>query len=198
MAESPLLDIRFDERGASAVIHYGGSRMRRVSTSLVAITLFSVGSSGCGGSPLSESARSVRIGKEIPHPGCRELGMITGSGGGGGYTSAERKMNKAQDQLRQKTDRLGGDYAAMDIVAMGGGRITISGRAFDCSEHRPIPVEVMSSGGDAAAPSPAAQANGASGNSPEERLQRLERLKADGIITDEEYTQKRREIIDAM
>jgi hypothetical protein len=160
---------------------------------------------GCG-TPMRESAKRIRVGKEIPHPGCRELGPIIGTGGGGGYTSSETKMNTAQNKLRMRTEDLGGDYAVMDAVGGDVRGLTITGRAFDCSRAAPqqvVPVAVVGTAqGGESAPANALTAEGTADAttslSVKERLERLEKLKADGLISQEEFAAKRRAILDEL
>jgi len=121
--------------------------------------------------------KRVEIGRLLPHAGCRELAQVTGSGGGGIWTSSATKTEKAYDEIRSSTRTLGGDYALIDLVAGDARGITITAHAYDCS---------------VAPPAPAAGA----GASVDERLRRLDQLKRDGLITPDEYATKRRAILD--
>src|ERR1700759_3502958 len=83
-------------------------------------------------SGVTEQGERVRIGKLDPTSGCKELGVVYGSGGGGGYTSTKAKTRSAQNELRNKTAELGGNYVAMDVATSGVNSLTLSGRAFLC------------------------------------------------------------------
>jgi len=131
----------------------------------------------------------VKVGRTLPHRGCRELGMIWGTGRGWGQNS-EEKMQGAYEELMSSTRSVGGDYALIDAVGGDARGITISGHAYDCSASPPkeddAPVVVV----------PASDAKPAA--SVEERLRRLEELKAKGLITPEEYATRRRVIVDGL
>ncbi|MFW2387984.1 MAG: DUF4156 domain-containing protein [Polyangiales bacterium] len=127
------------------------------------------------------------MGKSVPHDGCRELGPVTGKGGGGDYTRTSRKLEKAQLQLRTKAAAMGGDFVVMDIAAHDYIAVTITGRAFDCSQA------------PAAAPVPVTIVEAPSAEKPvEERLRKLDELKASGLISDEEYAERRQAILDSI
>jgi hypothetical protein len=76
--------------------------------------------------PRSESAHD-------PPAACTDLGTVFGSGGGGAYTTAEQKLRGAQNELRNKTAKAGGNYVTMDVVGGDIAGLSISGRAFRCS-----------------------------------------------------------------
>ena len=128
----------------------------------------------------------MRVGKAPPFEGCRELGIVMGSGGGGAYTGSKDKLESAMNELRNSTAEKGGDFVVMDSSAGDINGITMSGRAFDCSHaprRQPVAVQVVGS----AAPAPSA--------SPEDRLRRLDDLRDKGLITPEEYAKRRQEIL---
>lgn len=101
-------------------------------------------------------------------------------------------MESAQNKLRMATEDLGGDYAAMDVVATDLRGITISGRAFDCrAAPAPLPVTVVHTSGSSAPDAP----SDTRPPTADERLQRLQKLRDDGLITEEEYVTKRQAII---
>lgn len=160
--------------------------------------------------PLSSAGSTVHLSKSVPHLGCRELGVISGSGGGAGYTSSKMKMESAQNELRNETARLGGDLAVMDVVGSDVGGITITGRAYDCSAgppQDPVPVRVVaeaeapkatpeSSGGESAPEAPSEPAPEAP--DVETRLKTLDGLRDKGLISDEEYATRRAAILDSI
>lgn len=123
----------------------------------------------------------IGMGKELPHQNCQLLGNIMGTGGGGGFTTTEMKMNDAQDELREKTHTLGGNYVLTDNTAGDAFGISISGRAFRCD-----------------APPAAAPVQEPTQNSPEERLKKLDELHDKQLITDQEYQERRQEIINSI
>jgi len=142
--------------------------------------------------PPPSAPKVVQVGRQLPHTACRPLGIIMGSGGGWNWTKTETKMQHAYEQLMESTRTLGGDYALIDVVGTDDRGLTISGNAYDCSRPPPAeaeaPVVVVPASESA---KPAA--------SVEERLRRLEELmKAKGLITPEEYSTRRRVIVDGL
>jgi hypothetical protein len=127
--------------------------------------------------------KKIGIGKAPPHDNCKELGNIDGTGGGGGWTTSEMKMRDAQDELRAKADKLGGNYVVMDATGGDLSGITITGRAYACGEG--------TSGGGTAAPATDTK-------SPAERLEQLKALHDKGLITDAEYDKQRQEILQSL
>jgi hypothetical protein len=167
---------------------------------LASATALGASSVGCL-SGVTEQGERVRIGKLDPTSGCKELGVVYGSGGGGGYTSTEAKTRSAQNELRNKTAELGGNYVAMDVATSGVNSLTLSGRAFLCEDGRPDNVAAA----PAPAPLPPSPAAAASADpaspttptivSPAERLAKLKELLDKGVITQAEYDQRRKEIV---
>lgn len=124
---------------------------------------------------------SIGLGKELPHQNCQLLGNIMGTGGGGGFTTTDMKMNDAQDELRQKTHALSGNYVLTDNTASDAFGISITGRAYRCD----------------AAPAASAPSEN-SEKSAEERLKKLDELHESKLITDQEYQERRQEIINTL
>jgi hypothetical protein len=148
----------------------------------------------------------VRVEKGVPQGfRCKELGIVYGSGGGGAYTSAESKLQDAQTELRNKTAQLGGNYVIMDASAGDITSISMSGRALSCEEESEAPpdaVPVKAAAPEQAAqptatPAPAASAT-APTPTPEQRIRSLDDLHQKGLITDAEYQQRRKEILDSI
>ena len=132
---------------------------------------------------------AVKVGRILPHGGCRDLGMISGTGRSW-WPSTEERMQDAYAQLMASTRSLGGDYALIDAVVGGAHDLTISGHAYDCAQQASAEVEAPTVVVPASEGKPAA--------SVEERLRRLEELKAKGLITPEEYATRRRVIVDGL
>jgi hypothetical protein len=132
-----------------------------------------------GGPAAPPPAKAVKVGRMLPHRGCRELGQIWGTGRGY-WPSSEERMQDAYAELMSSTRSLGGDYALIDAVAGTDRSMTISGQAYDCSQ--PPPAEAASKPTE----------------SVEERLLRLEQLKTKGLITPDEYATRRRAILDGL
>jgi len=93
-------------------------------------------------------------------------------------------MQTAYGDLRKAARAVGGNYALIDVVAGDSRGITISAHAYDCAQTAPAVTTSTPPAG--------------AGPSPEERLRRLDKLKQDGLITPDEYTAKRRAILDAL
>lgn len=148
---------------------------------------------GCG-SELTAAGANVKVGKGAPEGHkCRELGIVYGSGGGGGYTGTQAKLEWAQNELRNKTAELGGNFVIMDASSGDAAGISISGRALSCTEAPPEAVPVrITSGSEQNAEPIAAPA------SPEERLRKLDDLHQKGLVSDEEHQKRRKEIIDSL
>jgi hypothetical protein len=162
---------------------------------------------GCG-AELTAAGAQVQVGKGAPErTQCRELGIVYGSGGGGGYTSAQDKLQWAQNELRNKTAELGGNFVIFDASAGDVSGISMSGRALKCNESesesveedaprertKPKPenaVAVAAPASPSAAPAPAA--------TPEQRLRVLDDLHQKGLVTEPEYQQRRKEILDSI
>ncbi len=159
--------------------------MKRTCVAVASLILLS----GCG-TKLSAGGRDVRVAKSA-HSNCEELDVVYGSGGGGGYTSSEQKMESAQNELRNKTAKLGGNLVVMDAAGGDAAGFTLSGRAFKCGDEEPTPVRVVDASSEPDAPRE-------EGPSHEERLTKLKKLLDDGHITQEEYDSKRQAILDSI
>lgn len=166
---------------------------------LLALGSLTVLLTGCG-SELTAAGSMVRVGRSLPHPYCREVGMVMGSAGGGAYTSGEYKMENAQIRLRNRAGELGANYVVMDVAGSDIASMTISGRAFVCGPPPPgAPVVANPTPPFAApvpAPPPAAQP--AAAPSAEERLRKLKALADQGLITPQEYEQRKKEILQSL
>jgi Domain of unknown function (DUF4156)/Short C-terminal domain len=148
-------------------------------------------SAGCY-SDLSASGAAVRIGKLEPL-GCRELGTVYGSGGGGPYTSSQTKLESAQNELRNQTAGKGGNYVVMDVSSADQRGLTLSGRAFQCADREMVADRAPPPPPPQAAPPNAAPAPPTA--TPEERLAKLKELLDKKLITQEEYDKRRAEIV---
>lgn len=150
---------------------------RRLLLSLVPLLL-----AACGPltSELSDAGSRVRTGKIPPHDGCRELGIVMGSGGGGGWTDTESKMTTAQNEIRNRAAELGGNFVAYDAAGSDVNGVTLTGHAFRCTD---APSQRRAAA--ASAPQP----------SIEERLLKLDELHQKGLISDEERATRRAEIL---
>ena len=142
---------------------------------------------GCA-TELTAAGQDVRLGKAEPGNQCRELGIVQGSGGGGMYTSSGDKMQWAQNDLRNHTAEVGGNYVAMDVAGSDVRSLTLSGRAFACPPGGAAPAAPAAT---PAAPAPAVA-------SPEERLRKLQELRDKGLITEQEYATRRKEILQSL
>jgi hypothetical protein len=173
--------------------------VRRV---LAAVTgAFVFGVCACG-AELNSHGATVRIGKSAPAGlRCHDLGIVYGSGSGGGYTSAEDKLQSAQNELRNKTAALGGNFVVMDASAGDVAGISISGHALRCEEG-PAPDHAMPVGKQreefAAAPAPQPAPPPAAPPSAEQRLRTLDDLHQKNLVTEDEYQRRRKEIIDSL
>jgi hypothetical protein len=143
---------------------------------------------GCA--TLTSQGAAVQIGKSAPNPSCRPLGVVYGSGGGGDYTSAEQKLRSAQIELRNKTAEMGGNFVEMDVTAGDGSSVSISGQAYKCAT-------LSGRTARAASPTPASVAPDG-GLTVEDRLTRLKSLLQQGLITQAEHDQRRREILQSL
>jgi hypothetical protein len=167
---------------------------------------------------LKPGADAVRVGKAAPEDlECKELGIVYGSGKGG-FTDTEDHLHSAQNQLRNKTAELGGNFVIMDIGASGQDMTTLSGRALWCTQRSKTdraaalsagatsaPAQAVASTSTEPAPSsptqPAASApaasNGAPAN-PEQRFRTIDELRAKGLISEDEYQQRRKAILQSL
>ena len=173
-----------------------GKSRSMIHAGLIALVCFGVVLMfGCGGSTrgLTPAGQTVGLGKVQPHAGCRELGIVMGTGGGGGYTSSESKMQMANNRIRNKTAELGGDFVVLDTSGGDLSGITLTGRAFDCSagppQSQPVPVQLVQPG-----PAPAGQPANTE-LTVEERMLQLKDLHTKGLITDAEYETRRQAIL---
>jgi hypothetical protein len=139
--------------------------------------VFPVLLAGCY-SDLSAQGNAVRIGKLEPQ-GCRELGTVYGSGGGGPYTSGETKLESAQNELRNHTAEKGGNYVVMDVASSDPRSVTLTGRAFQCAD-RPMVADRSS---EPAPPQAAPAPPPVKAATPEERLAKLKDLLDKKLIT---------------
>lgn len=169
---------------------------------LAAVTgAFVCGVCACG-SELNAHGATVRIGKSAPEGlRCHDLGIVYGSGSGGGYTSAEAKLQSAQNELRNKTAELGGNFVVMDASAGDVAGISISGHALRCEGAAPDHAMPVAKQAEefAAAPAPQpAPPPAAAPPSAEQRLRTLDDLHQKNLVTEDEYQRRRKEIIDAL
>ena len=142
---------------------------------------------GCA-SPLNANGAGVRIGKGAPEDAkCDELGVVYGTGFGM-YSGTESNIESAQNELRNKTAALGGNFVIMDVSTEDGTGVHMSGRAIRCTA-RPANSEPVA---PRSAPVQAAQ------QTPEQRIRGLDDLRQKGLITDEEYQQRRKEILESL
>jgi hypothetical protein len=146
---------------------------------------------------LTPAGSEVRVAKAA-HGNCEELDIVYGSGSGGGYTSTEAKMSSAQNELRNKTAELGGNLVVLDAAGGDINGLTISGRAFRCGDEPPTPVRVVEDDTKARTREDSGEAKADPEASAEERLQKLENLREKGLITDEEYDERRTKILDSL
>lgn len=177
------------------------------------VCVLSLGVLAMGGclAQLNAAGAGVKLSKAEPIVGCRELGLVHGSGGGAAYTSSEDKMQSAQNDIRNRAAAMGGNYVVMDVMGGDISGLTLSGRAFQCPPEQlgatgtmvaaaPVPAP----GAQAIAPNPqAAQALGEARPAPaptsaEERLVRLKELLDKGLITQPEYDGRRKEILQSL
>lgn len=147
---------------------------------LLAVLLLA--SAGCL-TDLTAAGARVQLGKVPPAAECRELGIVIGSGGGGGYTSSDMKLESALNELRNRAAERGGDFVVTDASGSDVGGIAVSGRAFDCSRAPLVTVPASNSAPSKAQPSV------------EERLRKLKDLRDKGLITPDDYDQRRRAIV---
>jgi hypothetical protein len=141
---------------------------------------------------LSTEGAGVRIGKGAPEEAvCQELGVVYGSGGGGGYTSSEDKLRSAENELRNKTAEMGGNFVIMDASGSDLSGMTMSGRALRCTARPPGAIPVARND-VARAPAPVAT------QTPEQRIRALDELHQKGLVTDDEYQQRRKEILQSL
>jgi hypothetical protein len=159
----------------------------------------------------------VKLTKEMP-VGCRELGEVYGRGGGGGYTSADRKLSVARNSLREAAAAKGGNWVVMDAINTDQMSTSIAGRVFKCplgggeppgganavaAPPEPEPeVAPEPDAAPAAEPAPTEAAPDAGGEEPtksvEERLTELKNLHDKELITDEEYEARKATILEEL
>jgi hypothetical protein len=164
--------------------------MRRVEVWVLGVVLC-----GCS-TALSPAGQRVRVGKATPHANCKELGIIYGSGSGGGYTSSESKMRSAQNELRNKTADMGGNFVVMDAAGGDVAGLTLTGRAFRCGAE-PVPT-VAANDAKSEEPTAGAPPKDEPALTPEQRLARLKDLLDKGLITQAEHDQRRQEILQSL
>jgi hypothetical protein len=82
--------------------------------------------SGCGSSP--EKMMHIKLMKSDPSTDCQMLGDVQAEGD---------DMNEAKNELRIKTDELGGDFVRLDALDISGGDAIAAGAAFKCQQPKP-------------------------------------------------------------
>lgn len=189
--------------------------MKRAVVCVLSLGLLAMG--GCL-AQLNAAGAGVKLSKAEPVVGCRELGIVHGSGGGAAYTSSEDKMQSAQNDIRNRAAAMGGNYVVMDVMGGDISGLTLSGRAFQCPPEQLVAQGAAAAPGTlvAAAPAQGAQAiqpNPQAGQalreagqerpapapaSAEERLVRLKELLDKGLITQPEYDGRRKEILQSL
>jgi len=163
--------------------------MTRTNLSLLCALLLSV--PACM-EDLTAAGQQVHMGKADPD-GCRELGRVHGSGGGGQYTSSDAKMESAENEIRNKAAEMGANYVAMDALGGDGRGMTLSGRAFQCEQLPGNGVTTSHDVTPTTAPPPPPPPPPAA--TPEQRLWKLKELLDKGLITQDEYDRRRAEIL---
>jgi len=87
--------------------------------------------SGCGSSPAKMA--HIKLMKSDPPTDCQMLGDVQAEGD---------DMNEAKNELRIKTDELGGNFVRLDALDMSGGDAIAAGAAFKCQQPKPMaPVQ---------------------------------------------------------
>jgi len=83
--------------------------------------------SGCGSSPAKMV--HIKLMKSDPPTDCQMLGDVQAEGD---------DMNEAKNELRIKTDELGGNFVRLDALDMSGGDAIAAGAAFKCQKPEPM------------------------------------------------------------
>ncbi|HEY2409115.1 MAG TPA: DUF4156 domain-containing protein [Polyangiaceae bacterium] len=181
----------------------------------------SFGAAGCV-TALKPGADAVRVGTAAPNDlECKELGIVYGSGKSD-FADTEDHLHSAQNQLRNKTADLGGNFVIMDLGASGHAMTALSGRALWCTQRSksdgpasagagamPAPIQsaaliptqpAPSTPAQPAASTPAltsAAANGAL-PTPEQRRRTIDELRGKGLLSEDEYQQRRKVILQSL
>lgn len=161
--------------------------------------------SACG-TELTNGGANVRMGTATPAGAvCDDLGVVYGSAGEADAT-AQDKLESSQNDLRNKTAALGGNFVLMDIATADDETVAISGHALSCSSGAPAgavavapaATEFSADAPAPVAPSPAGSSAAPPAPTPEQRLRALEDLRQKGLITDAEYQDRRKQVLDGI
>jgi hypothetical protein len=138
---------------------------------------------------------------------CDDLGVVYGTASRADSPgSAQDKLEDSQNDLRNKTAALGGNFVLMDMGAADEDTVAISGHALKCSSGAPAGAVAIAPAATAFSvdtPAPTTPAPGASSTTPpsqtpEQRLRVLEDLHQKGLITDAEYQDRRKRVLDGI
>ncbi|HVY30930.1 MAG TPA: DUF4156 domain-containing protein [Polyangiaceae bacterium] len=161
--------------------------------------------SACG-TELTSGGADVRIGKAAPAGAvCDDLGVVYGSAGE--PASAQDKLESSQNDLRNKTAALGGNFVLMDMGTADEDSMAISGHALKCSSGAPAGAVAVAPAATEFAtdtPAPAAPTLSVSTSTtsplptPEQRLRALDELHRKSLITDAEYQERRKQVLDSL
>lgn len=101
--------------------------------------------SACTYAELSRAGTAVRITDGAP-PGCQNLGVVIGKGGGGGglFVANESLVEYAMNDARNKASALGATHVTLSPPQLGGGKdgttsATVTGFAYRCDTPTPSP-----------------------------------------------------------
>jgi hypothetical protein len=138
---------------------------------------------------LTPAGRDVHVRTTRPF-GCTEIGTLHGTGDGGDHPASGDATDSSHSDLRNKGAEMGANYVWIDGSDLMGS--TIYARAFRC-DAAPTEAPNLSAtpaAASAGAPSPSTDA--------EERLRKLKELFDKGLITKDEYDQRRAAIVSSL
>ncbi|MBY5969125.1 DUF4156 domain-containing protein [Halomonas sp. DP5Y7-2] len=139
---------------------------------------------------MSESATFVKAADERRVTGCKFIGEVQGSSGWGNI-AASRGMDNARNEAQEEAAKLGATHIVWMNISGGYSPFAI-GRAYDCSGSESPSVRPSSTQqqGDGTLSTSAYEGSVTS------RLQKLDMLREQDIVSEEEYNLQRRRILD--
>lgn len=108
--------------------------------SIRSILVFSLVLSGCAAKALNSGAERVMLSNDKPKDSCTFVGEVIGGQGNwwtDDITSTKSLVEGSRNDMRNKAHTLGANYVhiqqiAKDTSYMGGGKIGMSGNAYNC------------------------------------------------------------------
>lgn len=155
---------------------------------------------GCG-TELTSGGANVRTGSATPTGAvCSDLGIVYSQASG---DSPQETLEESQNDLRNKTAALGGNFVVMDMGTADRDTVAISGHALSCSSGDPAGSIAVAPATEFSVDAPTKPASAVPDTrpqtqTPEQRLRAVDDLHQKGLLTEPEYQERRKQVLDGI